>query len=681
MKYVNKLLLSSWLILSAACAETTLDEMPGEENNGASQETVDEGRRMVEVQIQNNLQTGHGQTKATIASSAENEITSMDIYVFGSLTENGKYTYQERLSYRADEDVAKTDDVYPFVLIPSASNTAVSTARLSIKKGLYVKLYCVANQSELYTLDPETPSYVKATFTPLKQTKPGTEDNALESEGTPTETDFLTKYMTHVINPLDESDVMTTPLVMAGDIAGCIDLTDINENSRLNVSMKLTRAVARFDVENDQSKTRLEINSVGMVNGNATTSLFPFTGHGNADGDLITYPARKFMEGTDEHTAINSATGLASAYYAYAAPDDAQLLLNGVYTTVNGEKINVSYKVPFSNIVDGNGTKVTINPNHRYTVKVNEANAYEVKLSIQVTDWEEGGSLDDYLPDNTIHIDAPTSINTNNQFSSDYVWVGVDQSTLGSEFVYNLESNSELTYELVYYNAEVGDGKGWLKVTEATPTIDKAAQWSYKYQYTITSQAPTEPSTSSYPTATIVFKNKTGAAVNLVIQPRPKFNNVFAALVGNYWIGYSAAANSVSTLTTAKNDCTGDWHLPTMNEWREIIRTDENWNHYLTPGTTAFYDFFEGTAAATANVVDASVAMNLFATGSATTGTGTAAALSVADSYWSADASKADPTKNLCIAVTDVSGKKIKYATETASGSNALVRCVMKRDR
>lgn len=680
MKYVNKLLLSSLLILSAACAETALYDLPDEGSNGSAEETVDEGRRMVEVLIHNNLQTGQAQTKAPIASNAENEITSMDIYVFGSLTENGKYTYQERLSYRADEEVTKTDDVYPFVLVPSASNTAVSTARLSIKKGLYVKLYCVANQKELYTLD-DTPSYVPATFTPLKQTKPGADGNAVETEGTPTETEFLTDYVTHVINPFDETDVMTTPLIMAGDIAGCIDLTDINENSRLNVSMKLTRAVARFDILNDQAKTRLEITSVGMVEGNATTSLFPFTGKGDAEGELITYPVRKFLEGTDNHDAINSAAGLASAYYSYAAPEKAQLQLDGVYTTVNGEKINVTYKVPFENIVDGNGTKVTINPNHRYTVKVNEVSAYEVKLSIEVTDWEEGGSLDDYQPDNSIHISAPTSIASNNQFSSDYIWAGVDQSSLGNEFIYNLESNSELTYELVYYNAQVSEGKGWLKITEATPQISVGAEWSHKYAYTIASQAPTEPSTSSYPTATIVFKNKTGSAVNLVVQPRPKIGSVFAVLVGDYWIGYTASANTAVNLTTAKNACTGDWHLPTMNEWREIIRTDDDWNHYLTPGTDAFYDFFEGADAVTAKEVDASVAVNMFGTGSVATGTGSAAALSVVNSYWSADASKKTPDNNLCLEIVNVNAKTARYSSKATAGANALVRCVMKRDR
>lgn len=60
------------------------------------------------------------------------------------------------------------------------------------------------------------------------------------------------------------------------------------------------------------------------------------------------------------------------------------------------ESIPVSYKIPFSSIKNQEGINVAIQPNHRYTVQVNEADAYEVKLSIQVADWDEGGSLDEY---------------------------------------------------------------------------------------------------------------------------------------------------------------------------------------------------------------------------------------------------------------------------------------------
>ncbi len=388
MNKLNILLAGVLLLWMASCSQGMLEEVPQPETQTPA-DAEEEGRRTVELLIQNNLQVNNStatRADAPIATTAENEITAMDIYVFGSLTEHGKYTYQERLCYRADETVEKKDDIYPFVLVPSAANTAVSTARISIKKGLYVKLYCVANQSTLYILNNDKHAYEPAEFKALKQTAPGNENNQIETEGIPAESDFLTKHVLHVINPTDETDVIHTPLSMVGDIAGCIDLTDINENSRLNVSMKLRRAVARFDVINDKEKSRLEITEIGMVGGNATTSLFPYTGQGDAQGNMIDYPVRKFLSGTPENAELNGGgDGLKSAYYTYAAPDQAELTLNGTYTTPSNEVIKVSYRVPFSNVVNGNGTKVTINPNHRYTVKVNDADAYQVKLSITVS--------------------------------------------------------------------------------------------------------------------------------------------------------------------------------------------------------------------------------------------------------------------------------------------------------
>lgn len=666
------------MLMSIGCSKVSLDEFPETNGNGSTQvETTEEGRRLVDILIQNNLhvkkENSRAAVEAPIATNAENEITAMDIYVFGSLTENGEYTYQERLSYRSDQTVQKTDDVYPFVLVPSATNTAVSTARLSIKKGLYVKLYCVANQKELYVLDDSKHLFNKAEFTPLKQTNPGTDKNSIETKGTPTEKDFQSKHMMHVINPLSQTDVIHTPLAMAGSIAGCIDLTDINENARLNVSMKLTRAVARFDIQNDKSKSKLEITSVGMSGGNATTSIFPYVGQPDANKKPITYPVRNFIPGTTEHTAINSETGLKSAYYTYAAPKDAMLVLNGIYTTPSGENVKVAYNVPFENITDGNGVKVNINPNHRYTVKVNQADAYQVKLTIKIADWEDGGNLDDYIPNNKIQINAPTSNTTDTQFSADYTWVGVDETNKNQKFIYNLESNSEMTHELVYFGVNIPSDQGWLTITESKQAISNGALWSYKYTYTFTVKAPTQPTSSSYPTATVVFKNKAGQVVNLVVQPRPKLNSYYANLVGDYWVAYSSQGNSQVALSAAKSACTGEWRIPTMNEWRKIVRSDKDWNHYLTPGTDAFYDFFEGATSTTINKVDKSVE-SLFNT------SGTSAGTNINGNFWSLDTSKKTTGNNLCLKVDNYSSKQVSY-TSVATTSSAYVRCIKDKQK
>ena len=85
MKKLNRLLTGAVLLWLASCSEGMLDEaaqsgiqMP--EDNGTAE------RRTVELQIQNKLQVSESsatRTDAPIATTDENEITAMDIYVFG----------------------------------------------------------------------------------------------------------------------------------------------------------------------------------------------------------------------------------------------------------------------------------------------------------------------------------------------------------------------------------------------------------------------------------------------------------------------------------------------------------------------------------------------------------------------------------------------------------------------
>lgn len=157
MKKLNRLLTGAVLLWLASCSEGMLDEaaqsgiqMP--EDNGTAE------RRTVELQIQNKLQVSESsatRTDAPIATTDENEITAMDIYVFGSETEHGIYTFQERLTYRAGQEETAPKGATSFILVTNGTDNKLSTARLSLKKGLYVKLYCVANSPELYVLDEQ----------------------------------------------------------------------------------------------------------------------------------------------------------------------------------------------------------------------------------------------------------------------------------------------------------------------------------------------------------------------------------------------------------------------------------------------------------------------------------------------------------------------------------------------
>lgn len=142
-------------------------------------------------------------TRADIATTDEKHIDALDIYVFGSTEIDGEYTFQEKFSYRVDGSPvsgAGTVDVQN----GDGAAAVNPTVLLRPKKGLYIKLYCVANHPKLYTLNAVTPAYDEYTaFTPLVQTNPGDPaNNQIKTPGIPTEETFK-GLMTTVIDPAD----------------------------------------------------------------------------------------------------------------------------------------------------------------------------------------------------------------------------------------------------------------------------------------------------------------------------------------------------------------------------------------------------------------------------------------------------------------------------------------------
>ena len=59
----------------------------------------------------------------------------------------------------------------------------------------------------------------------------------------------------------------------------------------------------------------------------------------------------------------------------------------------------VSYTIPFEQVVDGSGMRIEISHNHRYTVQITKADPFEAVANITVADWDEGGDVD-YEPEN-----------------------------------------------------------------------------------------------------------------------------------------------------------------------------------------------------------------------------------------------------------------------------------------
>ena len=341
-------------------------------------------------------------TKASndlIATDAENEIATMDIFVFGSDEENGTYSFQEMFYYRADGSRINETWATSFELMEKSDNE--TNALLPLRKGLYVKLYILANPPGLAgSIDgvAEATKLEYKQFSTLVMTGSGDKGRDVVTLGIPTEDNFK-HFRTPLLRSGDADDVLLIPLAMAGSHVTPIDLTDFAVNTRLQVGFKLTRLSARFDVVNDATASKLTIQSLSMANGRSGASYFPiapYRAEAPLKDNLITYTARAF-EGAQ--TATDKL--VKGAFYSYPSPieDKAYLVVNGLYAVNQTERKEVTYQVPFKQVTDGTGNYIEIVYNHRYTLYITDADEYHLDVDIRVADWDEAGSIDNYQPD------------------------------------------------------------------------------------------------------------------------------------------------------------------------------------------------------------------------------------------------------------------------------------------
>ena len=462
-------LIPSLLCLLAGCGETEAD-ISGKGDVGTK---TPPGAREVVLSLQNKLLTGNVQSRAAdIATTDEKRIDALDIYVFGSMELDGNYTFQEKFSYRSDGSVVEGSTAIE--VEGGDGSTTNPTVLLRPRKGLYIKFYCVANQPGLYRMDNTGMQYVKYdNFVPLVQTAPGDPDLNTITEGIPTETEFR-QLTAHVIDPGAADDNLVPALVMSGAHTAPIDLHDFSLASRLYASLKLRRAVARFDIVNKAEDSRFTIEAIGLGNGRATSTLFPQEALPAADGKLVTYPLR------DVTGVAGLNTGTATpAFYSYASPagDKAFLVLKGKYHLNLVETADVNYNVNFSQVKDGTGASIEINPNHRYTVTITDADPYRIDFNISVADWEEGDDLGEYDPENGMDDLTVTPADLYNEDTRT-----VSLSVIpGSDATVTTASNAPIEAQLLYTTP----GNDWLQA-EVTMTPITRTVWTQDAQCVLT---------------------------------------------------------------------------------------------------------------------------------------------------------------------------------------------------
>lgn len=391
-------LLAAALLLTACTTETLIDRPNTDTDNGIA----DDSRREVLLMLKNRLSIKAATTKSgTIATAQENYIRSMDIYVFGSDKEDGEYTFHKLYYYRDDATQVAGDFAHPFNLTVTPGENS-SAALLKLDKGLFVKVYCIANRTRLYQTDAAGVAREYIRFQPLMQSAPGQPGNKIDP-GYPSEKEFLKLHACPIdpaANPLTENDVLQPPLPMSGFYTTPLDLTNFGLSARTQISLKLNRMTARFDIVNNAVLSRFTIKQVSMVNGQRSAGFFPIRALDTEKAKLISYPSRSINADTQQAEnpdAIPPTTAVTrGGFYTWPSlkGDDGYLVLKGIYAVNETETLPVSYKVPFIQICDGAGSYIEVDANHRYTIAITDADPYHLGFSFSITEWSDDNEID-----------------------------------------------------------------------------------------------------------------------------------------------------------------------------------------------------------------------------------------------------------------------------------------------
>lgn len=521
-------LTSMLLLLLASCSSKSMyDEEPG----GIIPPDVPDGTERHEVlfTLNNKLAIAPSSGRA-IATAEENAISTLDVYVFGSETENGDYTFQERFSYRDDASDPLPANSEELQLTVGSGDGSITTGLLSLKRGLFVKLYCVANDTVL--VNPATGNALESEeLVPITFNKPGN-PTVIATKGYPTEEEFLTLHTpllkgeenTDGKLPLQVSEVLLTPLAMSGAQTTPLDLTDAESGSRLQTRLRLTRLAARFDIVNDAEQSKFTIEKISMGNGRRGTTFFPIAVTGNRPAqkaDLITYAERDFASMDFENPDANK--GLSQgAFYCYPSPeaDGGYLILKGMYRVNQTESREVSYQIPFrQRNTDGSETYLDINHNHRYTIGITKADDYHLDFTLKVADWTDEGNVDDYEPENKpgeITITIPDEFKDDNEdiYDTDSNIHTVNMSLKsGSAFTATIVSSSPLQLSRTYAGGPSAAKYDWLAISE--PTIKSVGTSKYTYTFSLTPDYPS----GRYPRATVrIFDTLSGEETILYVE-------------------------------------------------------------------------------------------------------------------------------------------------------------------
>ena len=502
MKKINYMMLSCLFVLLGSCTEEVQQKGEQPAPEGGSDAIT---RQEVTLNLKNKLVLDREKTKGeTIATAEENAISALDVYVFASETENGDYSFMERFAYRNTPDAVLPAGASELQLTPTDADAKETTGLLKVKKGLFVKLYCIANNTTLVDPAHEGQPVDDAAFVPLELSTTDDNKTKVKTPGVPLETTFAT-WHTHLLTSTVQADTLATPLAMTGALTTPLDLTDFGSAARVQAGIRLTRLVARYDIINEAGSSRFIIETVSMGNARRGSGLFPIRPYGDMPeakpDELITTPERRFY-GENANKGIQ-----AGAFYSYPSPlkDKGFLILKGMYKINESESKEVSYRIPFTQqAADGNQTFLEIANNHRYTIAITAADEYHLDCTLYVADWTDDGSIDDFKPDQDsgeIDVTIPAEFTDDTKYDPDTRSVSMSLKPK-SQFTVTTTATANLTVYKKYVGGIDAQQYDWLEISEPAVST-KAASMNYNYTFSLKENY----TLGRYPRAVLRFTN------------------------------------------------------------------------------------------------------------------------------------------------------------------------------
>ena len=502
MKKINYMMLSCLFVLLGSCTEEVQQKGEQPAPEGGSDAIT---RQEVTLSLKNKLVLDREKTKGeTIATAEENAISALDVYVFASETENGDYSFMERFAYRNTPDAVLPAGASELQLTPTDADAKETTGLLKVKKGLFVKLYCIANNTTLVDPAHEGQPVDDAAFVPLELSTTDDNKTTVKTPGAPLETTFAT-WHTHLLTSTVQADTLATPLAMTGALITPLDLTDFGSAARVQAGIRLTRLVARYDIINEAGTSRFTIETVSMGNARRGSGLFPIRPYGDMPeakpDELITTPERRFY-GENANKGIQ-----AGAFYSYPSPlkDKGFLILKGMYKINESESKEVSYRIPFTQqAADGNQTFLEIANNHRYTIAITAADEYHLDCTLYVADWTDDGSIDDFKPDQDsgeIDVTIPAEFTDDTKYDPDTRSVSMSLKPK-SQFTVTTTATANLTVYKKYVGGIDAQQYDWLEISEPAVST-KAASMNYNYTFSLKD----DYTLGRYPRAVLRFTN------------------------------------------------------------------------------------------------------------------------------------------------------------------------------